>query len=71
MVLFDLNNVRGNAASAQGPEFHSSTFQGNVLAPAKSVKRLSAHPWPFTAKNGSEHLAESLKPSQLASSFVT
>lgn len=71
MVLFDLNSVRGTSAGTQSHEFHSSAFQGDVLAPVKTVKRLSTHPWPFTAKSGSGYQAESLKPSRLASSFVT
>ncbi|MBI2727395.1 MAG: hypothetical protein HYX42_14225 [Polaromonas sp.] len=71
MVLFDLNNVRGASAGTQAHEFHSSAFQGDVLASVKTVKRLSAHPWPFTAKHGSGHPAESASRDQLASSFVT
>lgn len=71
MVLFDLNNVRGTAVSAHAQEFHPSAFQGDVLSPVKSVKRL-AHPWPFPAREGSDPSPpESGRSAQLDSSFVT
>lgn len=72
MVLFDLNNVRGDARAVAGHPGHSRAFQADVLAQGKTVKRLSAHPWPFSVKNGvSRQTLEAVGPSRLASSFVT
>lgn len=76
MVLFDLNNVRRTAAAITamrpGHDYHSGAFQGDVLAAVKTVKRLSAHPWPFSVKSGaSRETAEYGQLSQPVSSFVT
>jgi hypothetical protein len=75
MVLFDLNDVRGSAAAVAGHhgqhQGHSSAFQADALAPLKTVKRLSTHPWPFPAKTGASHHAVELRAAQPDSSFVT
>ncbi len=72
MVLFDLNNARGNTPAVAGHTGHASAFQPDVLASVKAVKRLSAHPWPFPVKSDvSCHGSESARRERIASSFVT
>lgn len=71
MVSFDLNNVRGAAPRSPTQEFQPGAFQGDVLASVKTVKRLSAHPWPFSVKSDADRQAADAARPALASSFVT
>lgn len=72
MVLFDLNNIRETAVTAPTADHHASVLKGDVLAAVKSVKRLSAYPWPFSVKTSADqHSTDYPRLSQSASSFVT
>ena len=72
MVLFDLNNLRGSVISATPIAYQANKFQGVGLAPVKSVKRLSSHPWPFSVKHSmDQHSPDYRGASRTDSSFVT
>jgi len=73
MVLFDLNTRQsmvepGSTAS----DYPARPFQRDVLAPVKSVQRLSSHAWPFCVKSSAvADTADGSRRAQPASSFVT
>ena len=73
MALFDLNNIHSaDAPGSTACDRHARAFQADVLAPVKSVQRLSSHAWPFCIKSSAvPDIADGSRHSQAASSFVT
>ena len=72
MASFELNNVRETAAAETPLDHQGSGSKGDALAAVKSVKRLSAYPWPFSVKiSVDQRSADYQRLSQFPSSFVT
>ena len=72
MASFELNNARETAVAKTPLDHQGGISKADALAAVKSVRRLSAYPWPFSVKTSvDQRSADYSSVAQFPSSFVT